>query len=51
VNQYYPTGRVSDPQFAQIDRSISLAEYPAAAEAVRRAWLWRIRIPSARLSP
>jgi putative pyruvate formate lyase activating enzyme len=42
MSQYYPAGRVSVAQFAEINRHVSSAEYAGALEAARRTGLWRI---------
>jgi uncharacterized Fe-S radical SAM superfamily protein PflX len=42
MDQYYPAGRVAGPQFVEIDRRITAAEYRQALEAARAAGLWRV---------
>ena len=42
MDQYYPAGRVSGGQFAEISRGISGSEYERAIEAGRAAGLWRL---------
>ncbi len=44
MSQYRPAGRVSEGQFAEINRRIGSKEYDRALEAARRAGLWRIEI-------
>jgi putative pyruvate formate lyase activating enzyme len=42
MNQYYPAGRVAEPQFVEIDRRITSSEYQQAVDATRSAGLWRV---------
>ena len=42
MDQYYPAGRVAEPQFVEIDRRITAAEYRQALEAARSVGLWRV---------
>ena len=42
MDQYYPAGRVAEPQFVEIDRRITAAEYQQALEAARSVGLWRV---------
>lgn len=41
MDQYYPAGRVSPMQFAEINRHVAAAEYERAVACARRAGLWR----------
>jgi putative pyruvate formate lyase activating enzyme len=42
MDQYYPAGRVTGPQFVEIDRRITPSEHQKALEAARSAGLWRL---------
>ena len=42
MDQYYPAGRVAEPQCVEIDRRITAAEYQQALEAARSVGLWRV---------
>jgi putative pyruvate formate lyase activating enzyme len=42
MDQYYPAGRVAEPQFVEIDRRITSSENQKALEAAHSAGLWRV---------
>lgn len=48
MDQYYPAGRVSNTQFAEINRGVTAAEYEQVLEIAQRAGLWRFDIRRSR---